>query len=60
MRCPKCQSKETKRVSVSDSAWSSGHQRCNDCGHQEHWGAFCDPPLSPGLFPTGRVKVVIE
>ena len=46
MKCPKCESKNTKKVSVIDPKWHVGHQRCNECGFQDDWGLFCDPPLS--------------
>jgi hypothetical protein len=58
LKCPKCQSKNTKKVSVGDPAWYNGHQRCLDCSYQEHWGLFCDPPIDLGF--SGRKQVVIE
>ena len=60
MKCPKCQSTDTKKVSVNDPAWAVGHQRCNNCGHQCHWNQFYDPPLMEITFQTGRKRVVIE
>ena len=59
MKCPHCQSKDTKKVPTRDPNWELGFQLCNSCGHQEHWMAFCDPPLNFN-FLSGRAKVVIE
>lgn len=45
MKCPKCKSTDTKKVSVSSPNWKIGAQQCQQCGHQDHWGEFCEPPL---------------
>jgi hypothetical protein len=45
MKCPKCQSEDTKKVYLSDPKWKAGHQRCQKCLHQDDWGAFCTPPI---------------
>ena len=46
MKCPKCGSTDTKKVSVLDPNWKPGAQRCNACQHQEHWLAFCSKPVA--------------
>lgn len=50
MKCPKCASEETSKVYVTDLNWHVGHQRCNNCGHQDDWGLFCDPPVLVSQF----------
>jgi len=45
MKCPKCNSINTKKVSVMRSNWKLGAHICNDCNYQDHWGEFCEPPL---------------
>jgi len=45
MKCPKCKSTNTKKVSVIRKDWRMGHQQCLDCHHKDHWNHFCDPPL---------------
>lgn len=44
MKCRKCGSTETQRVTTRDPQWSVGAQRCQACGHQDHWLRFLDPP----------------
>lgn len=51
MKCPKCLSADTKKVSVRDPAWKVGAQRCQQCAHQDNWGEFCDPPIRIGPNP---------
>jgi len=45
MKCPKCKSSRTRKVWVHESNWHVGHQICQDCGHQDDWLLFCDPPI---------------
>lgn len=45
MKCLECKSTDTKKVSVRDPGWKIGAQRCNQCGHQDDWGEFCEPPF---------------
>lgn len=47
MKCPKCNSTDTKKVYVSDPKWHIGHQRCQNplCKYQGDWLEFCDPPI---------------
>ena len=40
MQCPQCKSENTKRVTSRDPKWSLGAQRCQACGHQDHWMKF--------------------
>lgn len=52
MKCPKCNSANTRKVWVHEPNWHVGHEICKDCGHQDHWGLFCDPPIDFNLvFP---------
>jgi lipocalin len=47
MKCPKCNSSDTKKVYVSDPEWHIGHQRCQNplCKYQGDWLEFCDLPI---------------
>lgn len=66
MKCPKCNSADTKKVYVSDPSWHVGHQRCQNplCKYQGDWLEFCEPPiiignnphkiLIPGIDDTGE------
>lgn len=58
MKCPKCNSLDTKKVYVSDPNWHVGHQRCQNalCKYQGHWGEFCEPPL---IFGDNPNKIII-
>ena len=56
MKCPKCFSGDTKKVSVMDKKWHIGHQRCNRCEYQDHWGLFCEPPLD--VYPQKSVIIL--
>lgn len=40
MKCPKCKSENTKKVSVIDPNWKCGDHRCNDCLYQANWTEF--------------------
>lgn len=35
-------------MTTRDPKWSVGAQRCLNCGHQDHWIRFLDPP-DPGI-----------
>jgi len=58
MKCPKCNSKDTKKVYVSDPEWHVGHQRCQSalCKYQGDWLEFCEPPIIIGDNPH---KIII-
>lgn len=56
MKCPQCNSTNTKKVSVIDVKWHVGHERCNECGYQDDWGKFCTPPI---LFRINPHKIII-
>jgi hypothetical protein len=58
MKCPKCNSKDTKKVYVSDPEWHVGHQRCQSalCKYQGDWLEFCEPPIIIGDNPY---KIII-
>lgn len=45
MKCPKCKSTDTGKVSVRSENWKIGAQQCMQCGYQDHWGEFCEPPI---------------
>ena len=49
-----------QKVSVLDAKWRSGHERCKTCGHQDDWGAFCDPPLPKLVGPPPLVLDLLE
>lgn len=59
MRCPKCDTVDTKKVYVSDPNWHLGHQRCQNplCKYQGHWLEFCELPnhkiIIPGIDDKG-------
>ena len=62
MKCPKCNSQNTKKVYVSDPNWHCGHQRCQNplCKYQGDWLEFCEPHiiignkvLMPGIDDLG-------
>lgn len=53
MKCPSCNSFETKKVSVIDPKWQSGHQRCKSCSYQDDWIKFL--PKAP-LELTFKIK----
>lgn len=44
MKCPKCGSDKTSKVSVLDPKWKSGEHRCNSCGYHNYWCNFCEDP----------------
>lgn len=59
MKCPKCGSENTKKVSVIDDNWKMGVQRCNDCYYQGYWGEFCDPPIDFTLpYPVMKNEII--
>jgi DNA-directed RNA polymerase subunit RPC12/RpoP len=39
-KCPKCQSTNTKMLTVMDLKWQPGNQRCLDCDYQDHFTQF--------------------
>lgn len=55
MKCPRCKSNNTKKVSVTDRKWKIGHQRCKDCGHQDVWEKFCDPPFEIKVLNMNQI-----
>ena len=54
MKCPKCRSKNTKKISILDEE-SSG-ERCQDCGHQDKWGMFMEKLPETSLIPVYHVS----
>jgi hypothetical protein len=50
MKCPKCGSKNTKKISVVSEEWFVGGEKCKDCGHKDHWTKFIKKELSPDNF----------
>jgi len=53
MKCPKCESKDTKKVSVLDVNWKPGQQHCNSCWHTANWSEFMEPPfMTLKVLPT--------
>jgi hypothetical protein len=47
MKCPKCQSVDTRKVWVHEPDWKIGTQRCLNplCGHVGDWLLFCELPI---------------
>jgi transposase-like protein len=42
MKCPKCNSQNTKRPSVISERWRLGTQICLDCDYQGDWIDFVE------------------
>lgn len=42
MKCPKCGSTNTKKVSVMSKDWKIGRHICLDCQYMDHWLFFLD------------------
>ena len=42
MRCPKCFSHDTKKVSTVNAGWVLGGQQCCKCEHKGHWTSFLE------------------
>ena len=62
MKCPKCGSLDTKKVSVIDHDWHIGHERCKNelCKYQGDWLEFCDTSLTIDKNPHTIVFLDIE
>jgi len=58
MKCPKCNSKDTRKVWVHEPNWHMGHQICLNplCKHQGDWLLFCEPPI---IIETNPHKILI-
>ena len=65
MQCPKCGSRDVKRVSIIDPYWSLGGEKCNYCQYQDHWTFFCEDKdfakhFSNALLTETPAEVLIE
>lgn len=47
MPCPKCQSTNTKKVTILSPQWRVGAEKCLKCGFIGHWAQFLKEPLRP-------------
>ena len=44
MKCPKCGSDKTSKVSVLAPEWKPGEHWCKACGYHNYWCNFCEDP----------------
>lgn len=55
MKCPKCNSHNTKRPSVMSKRWRLGTQICLDCDYQGDWIDFLEDIASEIIANVHRI-----
>jgi len=61
MKCPKCGSDKTSKVSVLAPEWKPGEHWCKACGYHNYWCNFCeDPKLARWAKPDETLEEYVN